>query len=146
MHQLPATLLLGLLESLHLVVAGDLLVQGAQHDHGDHSGEEENDHERVDDGEVVDLVVGVALQIHIPAVGPGQVGALPLNVVGVDNVLRLDLNRLELVGIEGGGVLGIAGGQHRCLLLEVRLSIVILVLQTKCVHLNDFSKLTTSLE
>ena len=61
-------------------------MQSTQHNHSDNASEEEHDHERVDDGEVVDLVVRVALQVHVPAVAPTELGALPFDVVGVDHL------------------------------------------------------------
>mmetsp|Transcript_19970 Transcript_19970/g.33440 ORF Transcript_19970/g.33440 Transcript_19970/m.33440 type:complete len:441 (-) Transcript_19970:986-2308(-) len=44
-HQLPARLLLRLLQGLHLIVRRDVLVQRAQHDHGHHARQEQHDHE-----------------------------------------------------------------------------------------------------
>ena len=56
-HQLPAGLLLSLFGGLKLVVLGDVPVQGAHHNHGHHATQEEDDHEGVDDGEPMDLVI-----------------------------------------------------------------------------------------
>ena len=54
------TYLLSILRRRRIVVAADVAVQGADEDHGDHAGQEEDDHGGVGDGEPVDLVVGVA--------------------------------------------------------------------------------------
>lgn len=43
-------------------------------------------------------------------------------------LLGLDLHGLELVGVEGGGGLLVAGAQHRGVLLEVSLRILVLML------------------
>ena len=78
--------------SLYLlgVVLGDVLVQGAHEDHGDHAGEEEDDEHRVDDGEPVDLDVGVGdLVVQVPACAPRLVGPLPLDVVSEDDFATL---------------------------------------------------------
>lgn len=66
---------LSLVLGLELVVLGDVAVEGAHHDHGHHAREEEHDHERVDDGEPVDLVVGHQ-QVCVPAGCPLDVADL----------------------------------------------------------------------
>mmetsp|Transcript_39512 Transcript_39512/g.88412 ORF Transcript_39512/g.88412 Transcript_39512/m.88412 type:complete len:356 (+) Transcript_39512:586-1653(+) len=118
MNELPPALLLRLLQGLHLVIRGDVLAQGAEHDHGHDARQEEHDHERVDDGEVVDLVVGVALEVHVPAVGPRDVRRHPLDVVRVDHLVRL-LHRLEVSGVVHGGAHLVAGGEGGGVLVEV---------------------------
>ena len=74
-YQLPASLLLGLLSGLEVIILGDVTTQSAHHDHGHHAGEEEHNHEGVDDGEPVDLVVGHQ-EIGVPARGPLDVRRL----------------------------------------------------------------------
>lgn len=64
------------------------------------TGEEEHDHEGVDDGEVVDLIIGVAGEVHVPAVAPRHVRLAPLHVVRVDHLARL-LHRLRSTGRGG---------------------------------------------
>lgn len=41
----------------YLIVRADILPECPQHDHGHHSGQEQCDHKRVDDGKVVNLVL-----------------------------------------------------------------------------------------
>ncbi len=72
MNQLPARLLVSIVEGLHLVVGGDILVQSTQHDHSHDTGQEEHHHQRVNDSEEVDFVVGVALEVDIPTLGPAD--------------------------------------------------------------------------
>ncbi len=74
-YQLPAGLLLSLFSGLELVVLGDVTVQGAHHDHGDHAAQEEDDHEGVDDGKPVDLVV-CHYQVRVPPRRPPNVALL----------------------------------------------------------------------
>jgi hypothetical protein len=69
MNKLPACLFLGLFLGIKLVVVGNVLVEGAHHDHGNHAGEEKHNHEGVNDGEPVDLVV-VHQQVCVPPGGP----------------------------------------------------------------------------
>jgi hypothetical protein len=51
-----------------LVVTSEVLPQDTSHDDADNSGEEDDNDERVDDGEPVDLVVLdlIHLQVHVP--------------------------------------------------------------------------------
>ena len=133
MDQLPARLLLRLLEGLHLVIGGDIFVQRAQHDHGYDSSQEEDDHETVHDREIVNLIVGVSLEIHVPSIRPQQIRLLPLHVVGVNDLSGL-VYRLELVGIMRRGVELIAGHQHRVGQVEISLALVILMLHPITSH------------
>ena len=81
-HQLPASLLYAVLALLvSHVVLGDVLPQCPDDDHGDDAGQEEDHHDRVDDGEPVDLRVR-HLQVDVPARGPLDVGPVPLYRVG----------------------------------------------------------------
>mmetsp|Transcript_17586 Transcript_17586/g.51086 ORF Transcript_17586/g.51086 Transcript_17586/m.51086 type:complete len:325 (+) Transcript_17586:762-1736(+) len=86
--QLPPRLLLRLLGHVQLVVALQVLVQRAHHDHGYHAAQEEHNHQRVDDGEPVDLLVAHE-QVSVPAAGPLDVRSLPLDVVCEDDLARL---------------------------------------------------------
>mmetsp|Transcript_101531 Transcript_101531/g.275948 ORF Transcript_101531/g.275948 Transcript_101531/m.275948 type:complete len:237 (+) Transcript_101531:1150-1860(+) len=55
-------------------------MEGAQEDHGDHAGEEEHDHQRVQDREPVDLAPR-HLQVVVPPRRPSQLARGPLHVV-----------------------------------------------------------------
>mmetsp|Transcript_25471 Transcript_25471/g.38140 ORF Transcript_25471/g.38140 Transcript_25471/m.38140 type:complete len:260 (+) Transcript_25471:560-1339(+) len=59
-HELPAGLLLRVFEVVELVVESDVVAQGADHDGGSGSSEEEHDHDGIDDGEDVHVIVGTA--------------------------------------------------------------------------------------
>jgi len=74
-HQLPAGLLLCVLPRLKLVVLCDVPVQRAHDDHGHHASQEQHDHDAVDDGEPMDLVVNHQ-QVGVPAGGPADVASL----------------------------------------------------------------------
>ena len=63
------------------------------HDHGHHAGEEQEDHERVDNGKPVDLVVD-HLQVRVPPRRPADVGHLEHDVVGVDYLLAYQVEDL----------------------------------------------------
>jgi hypothetical protein len=88
MNKFPSGLLLSFLESVELVVSGDIFAESSEHDHGHHASEEQHDHQAVHDGEVVDLVVGVSFQIHVPSVGPRQIRDFPLDIVREDDLPR----------------------------------------------------------
>ena len=45
-------------------------MQRAQHDHSHHTSKEKDDHEGVNDGEVMDLIIRVAFKINVPTIGP----------------------------------------------------------------------------
>ena len=83
MDQLPAKFLLGLFRLLNRVVPGDILVKGANGDHGDHSGQEENNDQGIHnceplinlasfplDSTYLNVSVGHRVQNVIPAGGP----------------------------------------------------------------------------
>ena len=70
MDQLPAELFLSIFSAVNLVISGDVFVEGSQEDHGDHAGQEEDDHEAVEDGEPLDVGVGHAVQDVVPSTGP----------------------------------------------------------------------------
>lgn len=73
MHQLPTVLLLTVLASVDLVVSSNVLVQCAEHDHGDHGREEEHDHQRVEDAEPLDIGVRHRVKDVIPTGRPADV-------------------------------------------------------------------------
>ena len=70
MHKLPPELFLGVLAAVDLVVARDVLVEGAEEDHGHHARQEEHYDEAVEDGEPLDVGVGHAVQDVVPSTGP----------------------------------------------------------------------------
>ena len=45
-------------------------MKSSEHDHGHYTREKEHNHEGVHYGKVVDLIIWVAFEINIPAVGP----------------------------------------------------------------------------
>lgn len=53
-------------ESSDLVVSCNILVQGPQHDHGHHGREEEDDHQRVEDTEPLNVGVRHRVKDVIP--------------------------------------------------------------------------------
>ena len=77
MHKLPPELLLGVLAAVDLVVARDVLVEGAEEDHGHHARQEEHDDEAVEDGEPLDVGVGHAVQDIVPSARPLHIIILP---------------------------------------------------------------------
>lgn len=54
----------------------EISVQSAHHNHSDHAGQEQDDHERVDDREPVNLTVFFDAQVFVPTVSPRSVGFL----------------------------------------------------------------------
>mmetsp|Transcript_5757 Transcript_5757/g.13122 ORF Transcript_5757/g.13122 Transcript_5757/m.13122 type:complete len:320 (-) Transcript_5757:20-979(-) len=86
MHKLPASLLRGLLCTGKLVVLGDVAVQRPQEDHRHHARQEEHDHQRIQDGEPVDLPSG-HLEVVVPTGCPPDGALRPLNIVGVDDLV-----------------------------------------------------------
>lgn len=69
MNQLPSRILLHVLHHIHLIVPRDILVQCAEEDHCDHSGEEDDDDGGIDEGKPVDSGVE-DVEVFIPAGGP----------------------------------------------------------------------------
>jgi len=101
---------------LHLAITSNIGVKGAHHDHSNHTRQEEDNHEGVDDREPVDLVVGHE-KVDVPTRSPLNILGLPLDGVSPNNVERLvGLDRLGLgagvsdagvrVGLESGNVGG----------------------------------------
>ena len=68
--ELPSKLLLGILLAVQLVVAGNVPVEGPHQDHSDHSRQEEDNDERVHDGEPLDVRVGDRVEDVVPARRP----------------------------------------------------------------------------
>lgn len=56
-YQLPPRLLLRLLGGLKFVVLRNVPAKGTHHNHSNHAGEKQHDHERIDYGEPVNLIV-----------------------------------------------------------------------------------------
>lgn len=83
MNELPAALVLDLFIIVNVIVARKVKVNCAQQNHGDHGGEEEGNHEGVDDAEPLDfLEFRVCLQERVPARGPLDGGLSKLDIVG----------------------------------------------------------------
>mmetsp|Transcript_77115 Transcript_77115/g.214463 ORF Transcript_77115/g.214463 Transcript_77115/m.214463 type:complete len:273 (+) Transcript_77115:1071-1889(+) len=80
-HQLPARLF-GCVFRAHVVVLRNIAVKRAEEDHGDHPGEEENDHQRIDDGKPMDLAF-VHLQVRVPTGRPTDWAFRPSHVVRI---------------------------------------------------------------
>lgn len=78
-------------------------MKGTKHDHGNDTSQEQDNHERIDDREIVDLVVRVSLQVDIPTVRPRQVRTFPLDIVGVNDFLVTFLDRLEFLRVKLSG-------------------------------------------
>ena len=116
MDKLPACLLLRILDGLHLIVSGNVLAEGADHDGGNGTEEEKDDHEGVDDGKVVNVVIGAADEVDIPAVGPLNIRLLPLHLVGVHDLVGFAGRAGSEAEVGGGivddlkGPVGVAGG------------------------------------
>mmetsp|Transcript_1398 Transcript_1398/g.2844 ORF Transcript_1398/g.2844 Transcript_1398/m.2844 type:complete len:610 (-) Transcript_1398:228-2057(-) len=89
-HQLPPALLALLVLLLfreHAVVARNVAVQVAHHDHHDHNGQEHHDKHRVDDAEPVHLIGhGVVHgEVDVPAARPVDLARAPDHVVGEEH-------------------------------------------------------------
>mmetsp|Transcript_1396 Transcript_1396/g.2837 ORF Transcript_1396/g.2837 Transcript_1396/m.2837 type:complete len:666 (-) Transcript_1396:228-2225(-) len=99
-HQLPPALLALLVLLLfreHAVVARNVAVQVAHHDHHDHNGQEHHDKHRVDDAEPVHLIGhGVVHgEVDVPAARPVDLRRAPGHVVGEEHRPRFQLHRLH---------------------------------------------------
>mmetsp|Transcript_28535 Transcript_28535/g.47226 ORF Transcript_28535/g.47226 Transcript_28535/m.47226 type:complete len:637 (+) Transcript_28535:189-2099(+) len=88
MDQLPSSLFLCLFQGLQLVVSSNILAQGADHDGSNSSRQEQDNHERIDNGKVVNVIIWRSNQVDIPTISPRQVGGLPLHFVTVENLDR----------------------------------------------------------
>ena len=73
--------------------------------------------------EPVNFIVRVALQKHIPAVGPGRRGVLPLHVVGEDD-LRRTVDSLVIGRVVPRGSLRTARVELRCFHIEINVLII----------------------
>lgn len=113
MHELPAVLFLDIVATLSRVVLGEILVHGAEENHGNHSGQEEHNDERVENAEPLNLGVGHGVENVVPARGP-----LDLVLFDVRGTVRVrdrefrvhlghiawDLERLGVLGTRAGRV------------------------------------------
>lgn len=97
-HELPARLLEQLLLLLHRVVLRQVPPQRPHHNHRDDARQQQHYHERVQDGEPVDLVVA-HVEVEIPAARPRDRRVLPHHVVRVHDLVRPREHRSE-VGTE----------------------------------------------
>ena len=97
-------------------IPGDVLVEGAEKDHGDHAGQEENDDERVEDGEPLDVGVGHGLEDVVPAAAPLH---LVLRVEG-DRVAVRDRGVHVTVALDREGSLDRVRGARVRLLVQDR--------------------------
>ena len=99
----------------HLIILIYIFVERTHEDHGDHEGEEEDDHDGVYDGEPVHLVGDEMVhgEVDVPPRGPLNVTRAPLNAVGEDHLplshllVVLDIVILDVLAIRG------AGGEQR---------------------------------
>lgn len=82
--EFPTGFFLSILLVFHFSVAANIGVEGAHHNHGNHTGQEENNHEGVDDREPMDLIVGHQ-KVDVPARSPLDVLVLPLDGVSPNN-------------------------------------------------------------
>mmetsp|Transcript_15217 Transcript_15217/g.38673 ORF Transcript_15217/g.38673 Transcript_15217/m.38673 type:complete len:216 (-) Transcript_15217:435-1082(-) len=80
MDQFPTSFLLSIFLAFQFV-ATEILVKSAHQNHANHTGEEENDHQTVDDAEPVNLIV-THHQIDVPTRGPTNGTLLPVDTVG----------------------------------------------------------------
>ena len=71
----------------------------------------------------MNFIVRVALQKHIPAVGPGRRGVLPLHVVGEDD-LRRTVDSLVIGRVVPRGSLRTARVELRCFHIEINVLII----------------------
>mmetsp|Transcript_11078 Transcript_11078/g.29748 ORF Transcript_11078/g.29748 Transcript_11078/m.29748 type:complete len:404 (-) Transcript_11078:9-1220(-) len=95
-HKFPARLLPRLLRSGHLVVLGDVTVQGPQHDHGNHARQEDQDQQGVQDGKPVNLPA-CHLEVAVPPGGPRNFAVGPSDIVAVEDlVLLVQIQRSDI--------------------------------------------------
>mmetsp|Transcript_100495 Transcript_100495/g.279898 ORF Transcript_100495/g.279898 Transcript_100495/m.279898 type:complete len:202 (-) Transcript_100495:442-1047(-) len=87
-NELPPSFLGSFFRCSQLVVLGDIAVQCPEEDHCHHSRQEEHDHERVQDGEPVDLPSS-HLEVIIPTRRPTNRAFAPLYIVCVDDLVVL---------------------------------------------------------
>lgn len=81
---------LGVFAGVHLVVTRDIFVERSEHNHRDHSAEEKHDHQRVEDGEPLDVRVRHRLEDVVPSRRPlDRVVLDEAHRVSVDDVDRL---------------------------------------------------------
>jgi len=93
---------------IHLVVLGNVLVESFEHNHRNNPAQEKDDHERVDEGEDVNLVIGVSGHVNVPAVGPDEIAGNPIDIIGVKDLrpsLRVQQHEVGRI-VDGGRKLG----------------------------------------
>lgn len=110
-HQLPAGFLLSFLNSLQLIVVADVPVQCAHHNHGHHTRQEQDNHEGVDDGEPVDLVI-CHQQVGVPPGCPPSLTWLHLHTQLVQHVTQLWQANLPAQSYIEQDFLQVTGSQH----------------------------------
>ena len=112
----------------HGIVPGDITSEVADEDGNDEKTEEEDDQNRVGDGIPMDLRGDevVLRQVDIPPGGPGHVGLVPDDVVGVHDLLVL-LNDLVGRDVVAGHVRSVIAGGQRLGVALGRLSVPVKV-------------------
>ena len=88
MDQLPSSFFLGFFNSLELVVPSNILAKGPDHDGSNGTCHEQDDHQGVDNGIVVNVIIGRSDEVNVPAICPCQIVLNPLNIVTVNNIDR----------------------------------------------------------
>ena len=116
MNEFPAEFFLSVLSTVNLVVASNVLVEGAQEDHGHHTREEEDDDQGVENGEPLDVGMGHTLKDVVPTGTPFDAGVLfKADPVGVSDgeaafVVRFGRDGHGLFVGEGGGAVAASVG------------------------------------
>ncbi|VEU43937.1 unnamed protein product [Pseudo-nitzschia multistriata] len=85
MDQFPSGFFPRFFELLHLVVSSDISSQSSDHNGGDCSRQEKDDHKGVDNGKRVNIVVRASDEVNIPPVGPGKSRFFPFYFVRIND-------------------------------------------------------------
>mmetsp|Transcript_1560 Transcript_1560/g.3393 ORF Transcript_1560/g.3393 Transcript_1560/m.3393 type:complete len:421 (+) Transcript_1560:917-2179(+) len=79
--KLPASFFRRIIKAVHFIVDGNILSEGADHDGTNGSSQEQNNHERIDNAEVVEVVIGGSDKVDIPSVRPLEIRFGPFHFV-----------------------------------------------------------------
>mmetsp|Transcript_21034 Transcript_21034/g.38194 ORF Transcript_21034/g.38194 Transcript_21034/m.38194 type:complete len:229 (+) Transcript_21034:1053-1739(+) len=88
-YQFPTRLLLSFFQRLHFVVSRNVFTKSTNHDCSNGSRKKQDDHERIDNGKVVNVIVGAANEIHIPTIRPWKIRSNPFDFIRVQNFERI---------------------------------------------------------